>query len=186
MINQDDPRVLRTRQIIREAFRTLLQTKGFDTITIKDIAQRATINRATFYSHYEDKYALLDEIAAQTFENMISEQIVQAQEFTEDVCRQLIELSYNYIVMFCRTCKHTTKSIVSQVDGKVKEILYQTIKSILEKNGTSINAAINATMISTSIYSAAYYWYEANMDDNIKQLTDTAVRFIINGLQNGN
>lgn len=186
MVNQDDPRVLRTRQIIREAFRALLQTKGFDTITIKDIAQRATINRATFYAHYEDKYALLDEVAAQTFENMIPEHIVQAQEFTEDVCRQFIELTYNYIIMFYRTCKYTTKSIVAMVDGKVKQILYRTIKSILEKNGTSINATINATMISASIYSAAYYWYEENKGDNIEQLTDTVILFIINGLQKGN
>lgn len=186
MVNQDDPRVLRTRQIIRDAFKALLKTKGFDAITIKDIAQKATINRATFYAHYEDKYALLDEIIVQTFENMLSEQIVQAQEFTEDICRQFIEVTYNYIVMFYRTCRHTTKSIAPQIYSKVKQILYQAIKSILDKNSTPTNAAINATMISASIYSAAYYWYETNQDDNIKQLTDTVALFIINGLQNGN
>lgn len=52
MVNQEDPRVLRTRQLIRTAFRDLLQKKGFDAITIKDIAQEATINRATFYAHF--------------------------------------------------------------------------------------------------------------------------------------
>lgn len=183
MINPNDPRVLRTRQIITEAFRALLQTKGFDTITIKDIAQKATINRSTFYAHYEDKFALLDEITSQEFENMISEQIIQSQDFSEDVCRRFIELTYNYIVMFSRTCKHTTKSIVTQVKGKMNEILFLTIKSILEKNSPSINATINATMISASIYSVAYYWYEANMGDNIEQLIDTVVPFIVNGLQ---
>jgi AcrR family transcriptional regulator len=185
MVNQDDPRVLRTRQVIREAFRALLQTKGFDTITIKDIAQRATINRATFYSHYVDKYALLDEIVAQAFENMLSEQIIQAHEFTEDVCRQYVKLTYNYIVLFFRTCKHTTKSIMVQVDGKVNQILHQTIKSILEKSGTSINATIDATMISAAIYSSVYYWYEESLGDNIEKLTDTVVHFIMNGLQKG-
>lgn len=186
MVNQADPRVLRTRQIIREAFRALLQNKGFDAITIKDIAQRATINRATFYAHYEDKYALLDEITALTFENMIPEQIVQAQGFTEDVCRQFIELTYNFIVMFYRTCKYTTKSIAAQVDGKVEQILYRTIKSVLEKSGTSINVNINAAMISAAIYSAAYSWYKANRGDNIDQLTDAVIPFIISGLQKGN
>lgn len=81
MVNQNDPRVLRTRQIIIEAFRALLQTKGFDALTIKDIAQKATINRATFYAHYEDKFALLDEIASQGFEKTIPAQIAQAQDF---------------------------------------------------------------------------------------------------------
>ncbi|WP_418222931.1 TetR/AcrR family transcriptional regulator [Clostridium isatidis] len=185
-MKKDDPRVIRTRQIIKDAFRALLKTKGFDAITIKDIAERATINRATFYAHYEDKYALLDEIIVQTFENMLPEQIIQAQEFTEDICRQFIELTYNYIVMFSRTCKHTTKSITQQIYSKVKHILYETIKSILEKKNTAINASINATMISAAIYSAAYYWYESKFDDNIKQLTDTVVSFIINGLQADN
>lgn len=78
MVIQQDPRVLRTRQLIREAFRELLQSKGFDSITIKDIAQRATINRATFYAHYEDKYALLEEITEQAFREMIPKQVMNA------------------------------------------------------------------------------------------------------------
>lgn len=183
MVNQADPRVLRTRQIIREAFRVLLQTKGFDAITVKDIAERATINRATFYAHYEDKYALLDEIIDLTFEGIIPEQITQAQEFTEDVCRQFIELTYNYIIMFYRTCKHTTKSITAQVDGKVEQILFRTIKTLLQKSGASINDNINAAMISAAIYRATYYWYATNKGDNIDQLKDAVILFIINGLQ---
>ncbi|WP_334074525.1 MULTISPECIES: TetR family transcriptional regulator [Paenibacillus] len=39
--------------LIREAFRDLLRSKGFDSMTIKDIAQRATMNCTTFYAHYE-------------------------------------------------------------------------------------------------------------------------------------
>lgn len=67
----------------------------------------------------------------------------------------------------------------------MNEILYRTIKSILEKSRPPINSTLHATMISASIYSAAYYWYEANMGDNIEQLTDTIVPFIMNGLQKG-
>ncbi|MEK3792920.1 TetR family transcriptional regulator [Paenibacillus sp. FSL R7-0204] len=89
MVNQEDPRVLRTRQLIRTAFRDLLQRKGYDAITIKDIAQEATINRATFYAHFEDKYALLDEVTEQAFHERIPEQVVNAEEFTEDICDQL-------------------------------------------------------------------------------------------------
>ncbi|MFD2370076.1 TetR/AcrR family transcriptional regulator [Brevibacillus sp. GCM10020057] len=59
--------MLRTRQLIREAFRDLLHSTGFDAITIKDIAQKATVNRATFYAHFEDKYALLDEVTTEDF-----------------------------------------------------------------------------------------------------------------------
>jgi AcrR family transcriptional regulator len=55
-----DPRVTRTRKLIRDALTSLLAEKRFETVTVHDIAARATINRATFYAHYDDKFALLD------------------------------------------------------------------------------------------------------------------------------
>lgn len=54
-----DLRVRRTEMMIQEALISLIAEKGFDTITVGDIAERAMINRATFYRHYEDKYALV-------------------------------------------------------------------------------------------------------------------------------
>lgn len=54
-----DPRVIRTRQLLRDALVSLIAEKGFDAITVQDIADRATLNRATFYLHYQDKHDLL-------------------------------------------------------------------------------------------------------------------------------
>ncbi len=56
---QMDPRVRRTRQLLRNALIELIQEKGYNDITVKDITQRATLNRATFYLHYRDKEDLL-------------------------------------------------------------------------------------------------------------------------------
>ena len=56
-----DPRVRRTRQLLHEALRKLLDQKRFDDITVQDITEAATLNRATFYAHYPDKFALLGE-----------------------------------------------------------------------------------------------------------------------------
>src|SRR5207245_2778046 len=55
-----DPRVKRTRKLLQQAFIELFQEKGFAAISIQDITERATVNRATFYAHFPDKYALLD------------------------------------------------------------------------------------------------------------------------------
>jgi AcrR family transcriptional regulator len=54
-----DPRVVRTRQLLRDALVSLIAEKGFDALTVQDIADRATLNRATFYLHYQDKHDLL-------------------------------------------------------------------------------------------------------------------------------
>jgi AcrR family transcriptional regulator len=55
-----DPRVIRTRKLLRDALIELIPERGYDAITVKDITDRATLNRATFYLHYRDKEDLLD------------------------------------------------------------------------------------------------------------------------------
>ncbi|EEL70861.1 hypothetical protein IGA_00005 [Bacillus cereus HuA3-9] len=55
-----DLRVARTKEAIRDALTELINEKGFDSITVKDITARANINRGTFYLHYRDKYDLFD------------------------------------------------------------------------------------------------------------------------------
>jgi len=57
---QLDPRVKRTRQLLRQALIELIPEKGYNAITIQDITDRATLNRATFYLHYRDKDDLLN------------------------------------------------------------------------------------------------------------------------------
>lgn len=60
MSGKTDLRVLRTRQSIRMAFYELIEEKGYEAITIQDIADRAMINRNTFYLHHQNKPDLLD------------------------------------------------------------------------------------------------------------------------------
>jgi AcrR family transcriptional regulator len=55
-----DRRIEKTRQLIMNTFIGLLAEKGFDKMTINDIAERANINRGTVYLHYADKFDLLD------------------------------------------------------------------------------------------------------------------------------
>ena len=54
-----DLRVRRTQMVLREALIDLIEEKGFDAVTVGDIAERAMVNRTTFYRHYPDKYALV-------------------------------------------------------------------------------------------------------------------------------
>src|SRR6201990_1655606 len=65
-----DPRVLRSRQMLMEALLRLLNRKEFDDISIQEIADEATLNRATFYLHYPDKNALLQAMTAARFRDL--------------------------------------------------------------------------------------------------------------------
>ena len=55
-------RAQRTRVFIQNAFTELAGKRGFNRVSVQDIAKRAMINRATFYKYYKDKYYLAEEI----------------------------------------------------------------------------------------------------------------------------
>jgi len=60
-----------TRQAIKETFLKLLDERPLNRITVKDIVETCGINRNSFYYHYEDLPALLDEIIAQRVQELI-------------------------------------------------------------------------------------------------------------------
>ncbi len=62
-----DPRVKRTRGLILQSFESLLAEKNFENISVQDVTDKAQVNRATFYAHFQDKYALLDYSTHQMF-----------------------------------------------------------------------------------------------------------------------
>jgi AcrR family transcriptional regulator len=68
-----DPRILRTRQLLQDALRNLLKQKEFDKISVQDVTEAATVNRATFYAHYDDKFALLGELIRVTFLDLLAQ-----------------------------------------------------------------------------------------------------------------
>src|ERR1700744_1464876 len=67
-----DPRILRSRRMLMEALSRLLIKKEFEEISVQEIADEATLNRATFYLHYPDKNALLQAMTGARFRQLIA------------------------------------------------------------------------------------------------------------------
>ncbi len=59
MVGSVDRRVARTRRALHDALMTLILSKGFDALTVQDIAREADVGRSTFYAHYPSKEDLL-------------------------------------------------------------------------------------------------------------------------------
>lgn len=57
-----DVGIYKTLRDIRQAFFQLLESDGFRKITIGKICEVALVSRSTFYSHYQDKYDLLEKL----------------------------------------------------------------------------------------------------------------------------
>ena len=54
-----DRRVRRTRKLLRDALLALMAERGYESITVQDILDRANVGRSTFYTHFYDKEDLL-------------------------------------------------------------------------------------------------------------------------------
>ena len=84
-MNKTDRRYLRTRKYIMDAFNSLLDKEPFEKISINEIAELANINRSTFYLHFVDKYALLDEYIDDLLKDLYEQSgiLLHTPEFSE-------------------------------------------------------------------------------------------------------
>ena len=64
-----DHRVRVTRMLIRSAFTELLKQKPIQSITVKELCEKAGINRGTFYAHYTDLYDLRKQMEAELMDD---------------------------------------------------------------------------------------------------------------------
>jgi len=68
-----DPRIRRTRELLQQSLGDLLAAKDFDRISVHEITDAAGVNRATFYAHYNDKFALLECMVATRFHALLDD-----------------------------------------------------------------------------------------------------------------
>ena len=84
---KNDARVRYTRMRIREAFFECLKEKSVNRITVKEICDRAEINRATFYKHYADPFELLQKLEEEALEELLR----RIQESRQEKAKSLLQ-----------------------------------------------------------------------------------------------
>ncbi len=92
-----DPRIRRTRQLLRNSLSTLLRSRPFEEISVQDITEEATVNRATFYDHYADKFALLDSLIAGGFHQLVHERQVEFNGSCPAAAATIIRATCDYL-----------------------------------------------------------------------------------------
>ena len=88
----EDLRVRRTRLMLQEALLALTVEKGFAAITVRDITERAMVNRSTFYRHYLDKYDLLEQYTDELYATIFSDEEPMEKESSDQAPPGLIRL----------------------------------------------------------------------------------------------
>jgi AcrR family transcriptional regulator len=152
-----DPRIRRTRQMLFQAFQDLLAEKTFDLISVQDIAERSTLNRATFYDHFTDKFALLEAVTGAGVRELIAARMAGKEGICEAGLRQLILAACDFLARVSSGCqKHQRQfepMVESQVKASIREFLLEGLR-----NREVNSPELKATMVSWAITGAALQW----------------------------
>jgi AcrR family transcriptional regulator len=152
-----DPRIRRTRQMLFQAFQGLLAEKAFDLISVQDITERSTLNRATFYDHFTDKFALLEAMIGERFNALIDARMAGSEGTCEASLRQLILAACDFLAEVSSGCQKHQRQFEPFVESQVKTILYEFLLEGIKRHKDK-NPELKATMVSWAIAGAALQW----------------------------
>jgi len=162
-VNPNDPRVKRTRQLLMQSFMELLeQKKNIYSISVQDIAEQATVNRATFYAHFEDKYAFLESWMGEKFQRKVRETLPNAEISDRGDLRTLIQAVFEFMA---RTRQYMTPGDV-QFEPLFEIATQKELHGLLlrwlreESNASASQETVEATalVVSWGIFGAAVQW----------------------------
>jgi len=153
-----DPRILRSRRMLMEALATLLTKKELDDISIQEIADEATLNRATFYLHYSDKNALLQAMTAARFSDLIARRGIT---FT-DCNAALRAIARGVCDYLSETTGCPTQLARIPLEGSIIPVVEDMFKEGLALHGIApgVDAAMLATTAAWAVFGAARRWFQ--------------------------
>lgn len=155
-----DPRIRRTRDLLQLALDSLLKQKDFDKISVQDITDEAGVNRATFYAHYPDKFALLECKVAGDFHALLAERRVTF----DGTCSGALQ---NIVLGVCDFLARTQGSACQrqrQMEPHLETAMVAVVKKMLldglrrHADGNPISADLRAATMSWAILGASREW----------------------------
>lgn len=159
-----DPRVRRTRQMLHEAFKALLAEKGFESISVQDVAERSTVNRATFYDHFTDKFALLEDMIGEEFRATFLRRMEGVSGTCPAAIRQLILTVCDFLGDLSSRCQKHQRQFAPVVESQIKRLVRDyllegaQISAKRENHAVSPDVEVGATMASWAICGACLDW----------------------------
>lgn len=167
-----DPRVKRTRNLILAAFEALLAEKRFEAVTVQDVTDRAEINRATFYAHFPDKYALLDYAAQKAFIAAIEKHQLDMCSYSPNNLRNLILIVCDFLVFLHSRCPQPHPQYESLIGGTIKKQIFELLSHWLQKS--KLPSELPATVATWAIYGLASHYSHLEKRPALEKFVDQA------------
>jgi AcrR family transcriptional regulator len=177
-----DPRVRRTRQLLQGALRNLMQTKNIDEITVQDITDAATVNRATFYDHYTDKFALLDAMVASGFHMLLHERNVSFDGTCPSAAGAIILATCDYLTQTHSDPAECTRHNAFEplMEAAITTAIRRVLSNGMPKDSiATISPEIIATTASWAIYGAVKQWFYTHDRPPAEEIVPAILQLIV-------
>lgn len=163
-MEKTDRRIVRTRRLLGEALLELIQEQTFDSITIRDITDRADIGYATFFRHYDSKEDLLSEQLEQIIRQL--EEVVG--EYTDDYFQREGTLFYQHLQENELLYRGLLGGHVNvQVVRRLRDTLAGIIRLHMEGNAEGVELRVPLEIavnhMAASVLEMAAWWLENDM-----------------------
>jgi len=175
-----DPRIRRTRLLLQQALEKLLETQEFEKISVQDIADAATVNRATFYDHYSDKFALLECLVGTRFHELLERRGVRFDGGCASALKAMVLGVCDYLAgvpgLECERQRQMEPHMESAVIAVVRRMLLDGLEKHPPASGVS--AEMMATTLSWAIFGAAKEWVRTPKRVPSEEIVETVVGLV--------
>lgn len=179
-----DKRVLKTKRAIFTAFAQLLSEKDLSHITITDIANKAEINRKTFYNYYSNIYEVMEEIenlTVSTFEKRLDQiEFEDMSSFLNQLFIQFTDTINSDLEFFSHLFKTNNRSfLVKKIIDSLKDYIQKRIEEKEEIDKHTFNLICDFCV--PGIISVYVNWFMNNQDISIEELSSHLTQLILEG-----
>jgi len=186
-----DLRILKTRKAIKAAFLTLIRTKGYDRITIQNIADEAMINRNTFYLHYIDKIDLMESLCKDSIDQLnvcINLEIKDIDEMSEGLFTSILTETFKVIEADIEFFKAMlSENGYPNFANHLKEALKSLMLAGLEKYTSEYKMDVALEYMISGLVGAICMWIthseEFQITEIVDQLSDIHFHNVLNLLR---
>ncbi|QPC82932.1 TetR/AcrR family transcriptional regulator [Phototrophicus methaneseepsis] len=184
---KEDRRIQRTRNLLRDALLSLIEEKGYDSITVSDIADRANVARTTFYMHYSNKDDLLFRSMRDVYQTLFDQAMPSPQDFMDENCvdpsdfEHVREYADFYRVML--SDRGSMAFTVRVLDYLSEEFCQKMLKSILPTgHQTRVPLALQASMMSGSLIAIIKWWLDNGMQESPQEIAVMMQQMVFKGM----
>lgn len=183
---REDPRITRTRNLLIDALNALMGEKSFESITVSEIADRATLNRATFYAHFQDKFALLEYSIRSLVRSQLQAEL-EADAGLVEMIEKMLRVVCSLLEGYEKHCPAPRGQMQALSEKQIKDELYTLLLQRLQasKPNRPQRASVQQTAMvaSWAIYGAAFQWAQQSKRQAVAELCQQVLPLITANLE---